>query len=314
MNLQIEKLYRDPHDPHLDQLVGAWTYNPTESRIRERINRHLTNHKLYKASEEGSLIGAFAIGLEDDKWELTGLAVREDLRGQGFGRRIIKEISELIGPENSLLVETDESAVKFYRNCGFVELKTWTLEGGIRRFKLELQNRPVTKGQKTAIRKAIPGDAAQLLSWYRDGELMKHVGFPLGLEISEEQIENLLENQPAGSCRFLILDEDQRAVGECNYKKMTAEACEIGIKICDLSLHRKGYGSDALEAFLSYLFGEFGLKTVRLTVLGENAAARSLYEKTGFGIMSIDRAGWTDPSGKIHDVVHMEIHVSTTSL
>lgn len=136
---------------------------------------------------------------------------------------------------------------------------------------------------------------------------MKHVGFPLGLDITIQQVERLLTKQTEESCRFIILDESEKAIGECNYKKKTEKSCEIGIKICDLSLHRKGYGSDALSSFISYLFTVYGLECIYLTVLEENTAARALYEKLGFISTELTLSAWTAPSGILHNVVHMEL-------
>ena len=46
------------------------------------------------------------------------IAVATDLQGNGYGRRIIEELSHRC-PDHALLATTDLDAVEFYRRCGF---------------------------------------------------------------------------------------------------------------------------------------------------------------------------------------------------
>ena len=75
------------------------------------------------------------------------------------------------------------------------------------------------KGKKVQIRNAQPQDAETMCRWYSDPRIMIHVGFSNGLSVNpDELIKNLSATNNLNRI-FVILDELNNSIGECNYKK-----------------------------------------------------------------------------------------------
>ena len=89
--------------------------------VRLRVGRH----------------SCWVIGFElNEKQEMTlnHLAVEPESRGVGFGRGMLLEIIEDMQPTR-ITVETDEDAVQFYRNVGFVIRSLGQKYPGVERFQ-----------------------------------------------------------------------------------------------------------------------------------------------------------------------------------
>lgn len=165
-------------------------------------------------------------------------------------------------------------------------------------------------GKKTHLRTAGKNDAPMLQRWYRNGEVMKHAGFPDGLEESVDQLEESIEKSNASDKRgyFIIMNETLESIGECSYDDLVrSESVWVGIKICEPQKQGHGYGYDALCALIGYLFEAFYLKKININTLVENTRAQSLYKKIGFVPLFIDRDCWTDPRGVKRSAVNMEL-------
>lgn len=150
-------------------------------------------------------------------------------------------------------------------------------------------------------------DAELLRNWYLQKELMKHVGYPEGLDVDIEKQRALIQNQKNDGKLLILTLLDGTPIGECHYFNMKNTSCEIGIKICDLNYHGQGYGKEGLQLLLSHLFGVMGIKTVFLDTLSENNRAQNLYKSVGFKETGIKKACWTDPTGKDRDAVLMTL-------
>ncbi len=101
------------------------------------------------------------------------------------------------------------------------------------------------ENNKIVIRSAKLDDAKQLNTWWNDGKVMEHAGFPKGLGESLEKTKRLVsenENQLSQRC---VIEIDSKLVGECSYRIYKNEAA-IGIKICDFNYQNKGYGTELL--------------------------------------------------------------------
>ena len=65
--------------------------------------------------------------------------------------------------------------------------------------------------ENLTIRQAEAADAKQLAAWWNDGAVMAHAGFPNGVGTTEEEVARGLGK---GS---LVIQENDRLIGECNY-------------------------------------------------------------------------------------------------
>jgi RimJ/RimL family protein N-acetyltransferase len=130
------------------------------------------------------------------------------------------------------------------------------------------------------IRDAVLADAPLFGSWWRDGALMAHAGFPLGLDITDEQAAKQIASCSDDTYRLLVLEIDGVPKGELNYHSMGCKTVQTGIYICDASLRDRGYGTKALLMLMSELFGRF--ERIILDVSPDNKRACHVYEKLGF--------------------------------
>lgn len=97
--------------------------------------------------------------------------------------------------------------------------------------------------QKIQISNAISSDAAQLCSWWNDGKVMAHAGFPNGLGTTEEEIVKDIQRMN-NQDRLCIIRYDGIPIGEMNYRIAEGNhVAEIGIKICNPRIKTMDWGS-----------------------------------------------------------------------
>ena len=164
------------------------------------------------------------------------------------------------------------------------------------------------KGNLT-IRNAMLSDAEQLCTWWNDGKIMAHAGFPNGLNTSAAEIRESLATDSDGRHRRHIIELNGKPIGEMNYRDKKDGIAEIGIKICDFSNHEKGMGTDLLRVFIDALFTHFGYEKVILDTNVENKRAQHVYEqKLGFKRLRVNKNSWTDQLGVPQSSIDYEIH------
>ncbi|MBQ8251256.1 MAG: GNAT family N-acetyltransferase [Alphaproteobacteria bacterium] len=131
------------------------------------------------------------------------------------------------------------------------------------------------------LRKAKVEDALQLVSWWNDGEVMSHAGFPNGVGVQVDEVVALIKKNSENRCQY-ILDIDGVPVGEMHYRKKEDICAEIGIKICDKKLHNKGMGKKALSLLINHLFDTHKCQMLLVNVSKKNKMAQHVYEQLGF--------------------------------
>lgn len=150
--------------------------------------------------------------------------------------------------------------------------------------------------ENLTIRKAEKKDAKQLVQWWNDGAVMAHAGFPMGLGTNEEKVITGLDKG-----RMVIM-EDNRLIGECNYREVDAGVAEIGIKICETDCQNRGLGRKVLSMLLRWLFQNGFTKIVLDTNLN-NKRAQHVYELLGFKQVRINIDHWQDQCGQLQSSV-----------
>lgn len=144
--------------------------------------------------------------------------------------------------------------------------------------------------QKITIRQANVSDAALLTTWWNDGTVMAHAGFPMGLGITEQEVSATL-----GAGNLIILFDDH-AIGEMNYRYKASNTAEIGIKICVPKFQNKGIGKIALSMLIAELF-QNGCTRICLDTNLKNLRAQHVYEQLGFKKICIHRDSWQNQLG-----------------
>lgn len=156
------------------------------------------------------------------------------------------------------------------------------------------------------IRNATVGDADLLSSWWNDGRVMAHAGFPNGTGETPDEIAEKIKGDTDEN-RRLIIELDRRPVGEMSYYRKNGDTVEIGIKICDFSEQDKGYGKIFLSMLIGALFHDMGYKRIILDTNLKNKRAQHVYEKLGFTRLRVNEDAWRDQLGVLQSSVDYEL-------
>lgn len=148
-------------------------------------------------------------------------------------------------------------------------------------------------------------------AWWNDGNLMKSVGFPNGLNNSfDDIVEKLNFMESSDNKKLYIIKnlDSQNYIGELSYSHLSIESksCQVGIKICEIELQSKGFGYEAFTGFLDYLNKEYGITEFKLDVLATNHNAIGLYEKIGFKKVKYNENSWTNVEGMSFDSIEYQ--------
>lgn len=171
---------------------------------------------------------------------------------------------------------------------------------------------------KLCIKNAEKEDCRQLVSWWNDGAVMAHAGFPNGLGTNEEKVQKQIAADSDDTRRRLIIWYDGNRIGEMSYANLgdsleeTGEdtienrTADIGIKICNPTFQEKGLGKIVLSMLIRELFSRGYTKIVLDTNL-KNKRAQHVYERLGFQKVNIRMDAWIDQVGEKQSVVDYEL-------
>ena len=171
---------------------------------------------------------------------------------------------------------------------------------------------------KLCIKNAEKEDCRQLVSWWNDGAVMAHAGFPNGLGTNEEKVQKQIAADSDDTRRHLVIWYDGNRIGEMSYANLgdsleeTGEdtienrTADIGIKICNATFQEKGLGKIVLSMLIRELFSRGYTKIVLDTNL-KNKRAQHVYERLGFQKVNIRMDAWTDQVGEKQSVVDYEL-------
>lgn len=161
------------------------------------------------------------------------------------------------------------------------------------------------KGLK--IRNATISDSTLLSTWWNDGKVMAHAGFPNGTGQTPNDIAESLQHDTDDTHRRLIIENDGLAIGEMNYRSKGNAIAEIGIKICDFSNQEKGYGRLLLSMLINELFS-MGYKKIILDTNLNNTRAQHVYEMLGFSKIRINIDSWKNQLGENQSSIDYELY------
>lgn len=154
--------------------------------------------------------------------------------------------------------------------------------------------------ENLTIRQAEASDARQLAAWWNDGAVMAHAGFPHGLGTTEAEV---IKGLGKGS---LMIQENDRLIGECNYRDVADGIAEIGIKICETDCQNRGLGRKILSMLIGWLFQNGYTKIILDTNLN-NTRAQHVYESLGFRKVRTNVDAWRDQLGQLQTSIDYEL-------
>lgn len=164
------------------------------------------------------------------------------------------------------------------------------------------------------IRSATVDDAVLLNTWWNDGRVMEHAGFPNGLgEPLDETIENIRAYEGKLS-QLCIIEIDGKPVGELSYGISDDNLAIPGWKICDFSYQNKGYGTNIIKMLFEFLFtdekinSKIPIKKIVWDTMAENTRAQHVYEtKIGARKVAVRENACQDQLGNWRTAVDYEI-------
>lgn len=157
------------------------------------------------------------------------------------------------------------------------------------------------------IRNASTEDCFLLCSWWNDGNIMAHAGFPHGLNTNADKIKDQIANDSDETKRRLILERDNKPVGEMSFTVKQKSIVEIGIKICDVHEQNKGLGKLFLSMLISELYKNRNISKIILDTDLENKRAQHVYETLGFKRIKVRYDSWIDQLGNKRSAVDYEL-------
>ncbi len=154
------------------------------------------------------------------------------------------------------------------------------------------------RGEKTCIRPMRPDEAPTVYAWTADPDVHPFWGGSDHYKDLDDFLRHwephyLDGSQPERGRCFTIeaaprgaasRQEPAGPIGMINYNRVdtSSRSTEIDIVIGAPGFRDRGYGTDALRAFLAFLFDNVGLHRVWLATYDYNARARRVYQKIGF--------------------------------
>jgi len=134
------------------------------------------------------------------------------------------------------------------------------------------------------IRQATVDDADLYYALWTNPAVMKHVGFPQGLPITRQEIEEKLQNQGPdvyGRLLVVVLQETGESIGECFMTQPNAAGiAETDVKLLSDYWGHK-YGLEIKRGLLNYLFSHTDCSCVQATPNIHNIASIKMQEAVG---------------------------------
>ena len=174
---------------------------------------------------------------------------------------------------------------------------------------------PIFESKNLLMRPFAHGDAEKLLKWWNDPSIMKHVGFPKGLNITLPSVRKTINQSNRKDAKnpryfYAICDKTSgKPIGEISYDQTDAKKGErrIGMKICEADYQGKGLGKEALHALIKHLFETVKVHTIFIDTLHTNTRAQALYEGVGAIKTDVKKAYWTNPEGTVYDAIFYKL-------
>ncbi|PZM65203.1 GNAT family N-acetyltransferase [Paenibacillus dendritiformis] len=116
---------------------------PDPDKVEAVLKKYEQNlgDELWGYESEGEVVGIIGFRKHGKEIEILHIAVHPELRGAGFGRGMILELIHQEQPD-VVKAETDEEAVDFYRNIGFVIESRGEVYPGVERFTCTYETHP----------------------------------------------------------------------------------------------------------------------------------------------------------------------------
>ena len=162
-------------------------------------------------------------------------------------------------------------------------------------------------GKKCFLSPMDVNDAEKYSEWLNDLEITSNLSMyhcNISVQGEKELLEKLSKEH-----NYSIIDIGQNElIGSCGFMDIDHlnQTAEIGIFIGNKNYWNKGYGTEALQLLLDYVFKALNLRNVILKVYSFNENAKRVYEKIGFKIIGKRRKALKRGKEEF-DIIFMDI-------
>jgi diamine N-acetyltransferase len=168
-------------------------------------------------------------------------------------------------------------------------------------------------GNRIRLRAIERKELPTFVKWLNDPEVKQGMSIyrPFSEADEEKWFDGILAGEPDArpfAIEARTTEDAWQTIGNCGFHiiEWRNRSAELGIFIGDKSFRNHGYGSEAMQALVSYGFNTLNLHRICLRVFAFNLRAIHVYEKLGFiheGRMR--QAHYHE--GEYHDVLWMSI-------
>jgi RimJ/RimL family protein N-acetyltransferase len=164
-------------------------------------------------------------------------------------------------------------------------------------------------GRRIYLRPIEMRDLERFYRWFNDPRLRKFLLLPFPItRMGEKEFIERVTKLKDGVVLSMIVKKGDRLIGNVSLFKinLVSRSAELGIAIADLTMVRKGYGTEAMALVLDYAFRTLNLHRVELNVHDFNNWAKKAYRLLGFVEEGSKREAffW---DGRYHDEILMSV-------
>ena len=105
-------------------IYASCMYQPTMEAYQIQMERYLSDPsvKVFICEVNNEKVGILVLDRSESVAVIAGIAVSENCRHHGIGRNMIDKVMESERLE-TIVAQTDDDSIGFYRKCGFAEKK-----------------------------------------------------------------------------------------------------------------------------------------------------------------------------------------------
>ena len=144
------------------------------------------------------------------------------------------------------------------------------------------------RGEKVRLTAVTSNDLPAITRWWSDPDFLRLYNTAPAIPRNEDQLSRRFDLSQTSPDVFLfavrMLDDDDELIGLLEFDgiEWAHRTTFVSIGIGDARYRGRGYGRDAMQVGLHFVFNELNLYRVCLTVFSYNKAAIALYEALGF--------------------------------
>jgi RimJ/RimL family protein N-acetyltransferase len=90
--------------------------------------------------------------------------------------------------------------------------------------------------------------------------------------------------------KYFAIIHNKKVIGQIYLKhiKLNEKTTEFGIALVDDTVKGKGYGTEAINLLISYVFNILNLETIKADSVIRNTRSQHVLEKCGFKYINVD--------------------------